>query len=175
MEPGEIRGTVERANYMLSIAAGALADVYPYLTMINSVLPAIIAGNVVILKLYPQTPLTAERLQQAFAAALLPANVLQVVHLSLESVNTIIKHPCVDFISFTGSVNNGMNVAKASVQGNGFPGVALEVGLLNSALAWSMNNNDLPYVELHRVYFNSGQSCCAVEVWIPLHFLACVE
>ncbi|KAF9507410.1 hypothetical protein BS47DRAFT_1385161 [Hydnum rufescens UP504] len=187
---GEIRGTVERANYILSIAAGALADVslvdtdkpgfrrfirrdplrvvfviapwnYPYLTMINSVLPAIIAGNAVILKPSPQTPLTAERLQQAFAAALLPANVLQVVHLSFESVDTIIKHPRVDFISFTGSVNNGMNVAKAFVQGNGFPGVALELGGKDPAYVRAGTNVSFTLVD--GVYFNSGQSCCAVE------------
>ncbi|KAF9505975.1 hypothetical protein BS47DRAFT_1305884 [Hydnum rufescens UP504] len=191
--PGEIRGTVERANYMLSIAARALADVslvdtdkpgfrrfirrdplgvvfviapwnYPYLTMINSVLPAIISGNAVILKPSPQTPLTAERLQQAFAAALLPANVLQVVHLSLESVDTIIKHPRVDFISFTGSVNNGMNVAKASVEGNGFPGVALELGGKDPAYVRADANISFTVAELvDGVYFNSGQSCCAVE------------
>ena len=70
---------------------------------------------------------TAEQIQQAFEAALLPLDVLQVAHLSPESVNTFIKHPGIDFTSFTGSVQNGRNVAKASVENPWFPGVALEV------------------------------------------------
>jgi len=132
--------------------------------MINSVLPAIIAGNSVILKPSPQTPLTAERLQEAFKAALLPDDVLQVAHLSTQGVSTIVKDPRVDFISFTGSVKNGKTIAKVAVQSENFPGVALELG--GKDPAYVRADADLPYAIAELVdgaFFNSGQSCCAVE------------
>ncbi|KAF8317428.1 succinate semialdehyde dehydrogenase [Clavulina sp. PMI_390] len=190
---GEVRGTVGRSEYMLSIAAQSLADVelkdtdlpgfrrfirrdplgvvfviapwnYPFLTMINSVLPAIIAGNAVILKPSPQTPVTAEQLHRAFAAALLPEDVLQVVHLSPETVTEFIKHPEVNFTSFTGSVQNGRNVAKASVENKWFPGVALELGGKDPAYVRADCDFDYTVAELvDGAFFNSGQSCCAVE------------
>ena len=71
--------------------------------------------------------LTAERLQEAFAAALLPADVLQVAHISPHAVATLVQDTRVDFISFTGSVSGGQSVAREAVKGKGFPGVALEV------------------------------------------------
>jgi acyl-CoA reductase-like NAD-dependent aldehyde dehydrogenase len=100
---------------------------YPYLTSINSVLPAIIAGNTVLLKPSPQTPLTAERLSLALHRAGLPGNVLQVLHLSPPLTTFVVQHPLVDFVSFTGSVAGGHLVEKAAVEAPGFKGVALEV------------------------------------------------
>ena len=90
--PGELKGFEERARYMIRIAEAALADIrfddlpgfarfirreplgtvfvvapwnYPYLTAVNSVVPALLAGNAVILKHSAQTPLVAERFAQA--------------------------------------------------------------------------------------------------------------
>jgi acyl-CoA reductase-like NAD-dependent aldehyde dehydrogenase len=110
--PGEIRGFEERARYMLSVAATALAPVdpgekigfkrqikrvplgvvavvapwnYPYLTAVNAVLPALIAGNAVVLKHSHQTPLCAERFLEAFTAAEVPAGVFQYLPLSHEA------------------------------------------------------------------------------------------
>ena len=98
--PGEVGGFEERARHMIAIAADALADIdpgekagftryikreplgvafiiapwnFPYLTSVNAIMPALLAGNSVILKHSAQTPLCAERLQQAFDAAGLPA------------------------------------------------------------------------------------------------------
>ncbi|MFN2644268.1 MAG: aldehyde dehydrogenase family protein, partial [Burkholderiales bacterium] len=107
--PNEIRrGFQERALYMCSIAEAALADVrveqragferfirreplgvvlvvapwnYPWLTSVNAVVPALLAGNTVILKMAQQTPLVAERYAEAFAAAGLPAGAFQYLHL----------------------------------------------------------------------------------------------
>lgn len=99
---------------------------YPYLTSINSVLPALIAGNSVILKPSPQTPLAAERFALAWTRAGLPTDLLQVVHLSPELTAFAVAHPKVDFVSFTGSVAGGTAVAQAAA-GSGFKGVGLEV------------------------------------------------
>lgn len=174
--PGEIKGFLDRAQYMLSIANQALADVpltdtdkpgfrrfirrtplgvvlviapwkyvslttfsdsfplngepihsYPYLTSINSVLPALIAGNSVLLKPSPQTPLTAERFVTALRNAGFPSDVIHVVHMSPELTKHAIESKEVNFVSFTGSVVGGKAVEEAAVSAKGFKGVALEV------------------------------------------------
>lgn len=93
----------------------------------NTVLPAIIAGNAVLLKPSPQTPLTAERFARALVQAGVPENVIQVVHMSPELTNHAIGNPSVNFVSFTGSVVGGRTVAKTAANAIGFTGVALEV------------------------------------------------
>jgi acyl-CoA reductase-like NAD-dependent aldehyde dehydrogenase len=103
---------------------------YPYLVSINSVLPAIIAGNSVLLKPSPQTPLTAERFALALTRAGVPPAVIQVVHLSPRLTEYAIRYPKVDFVSFTGSVTSGKFVQEAASRADGFKGVALEVRLV---------------------------------------------
>ena len=102
---------------------------YPYLVSINAVLPAIIAGNSVLLKPSPQTPLTAERFALALTRAGVPPAVIQVVHLSPKLTEHAIGHPKVDFVSFTGSVTGGKSVQEVASHADGFKGVALEVRL----------------------------------------------
>ncbi|KAJ3480357.1 hypothetical protein NLI96_g8411 [Meripilus lineatus] len=191
--PGEVRGFLDRANYMLSIAESSLADVsladsdkpgfkrfikrtplgvvlivapwnYPYLVSINSVLPALIAGNAVLLKPSPQTPLTAERFASALTRAGVPADVIQVLHLSPQLTTFVVQHPSVDFVSFTGSVVGGQAVEKAAVEAKGFKGVGLELG--GKDPAWVRSDADIDYTVAELVdgaFFNSGQSCCAIE------------
>ena len=104
--PGEVGGFEERARHMIAIAGSSLADIaiapkdgftrfirreplgvvfviapwnYPFLTAVNSIVPALMAGNAVILKHSVQTPLAAERLGEAFQG--LPAGVFQYLHL----------------------------------------------------------------------------------------------
>ncbi|KAJ8463636.1 hypothetical protein ONZ45_g17507 [Pleurotus djamor] len=190
---GEVRGFLERAEYLLSIAATSLADVslettdkpgfkrfikrvpqgvvfiiapwnFPYLTSVNSILPAILAGNAVLLKPSPQTPTTAERIAKCFEIAGLPADVFQVLHLSNELVSHTIQHKSVNFVSFTGSVVNGQSVEKAATESKTFKGVALELGGKDPAYVRADADLDYTVAELvDGAFFNSGQSCCAVE------------
>ena len=95
--------------------------------MVNSVLPALIAGNSVIIKPSPQTPLAAERFAAAFHKAGVPKDVLQVVHLSPKLTTRAVAHPLVDFVAFTGSVAGGRAVDIAAAEAKGFKGVGLEV------------------------------------------------
>ncbi|MCW3100389.1 MAG: aldehyde dehydrogenase [Chthonomonadaceae bacterium] len=185
----EIEGMAERAGYMIGIAGEALTDIaleplpgftrfirreplgvvfaivpwnYPYLTAVNSVIPAIMAGNVVILKHSPQTPLCAERLAQAFDAAGLPPGVFQYLHMSVEETQRLLRSPEVDFVAFTGSVATGRAVQQA-VQDR-FIGVGLELG--GKDAAYVRPDADLAHAAENIVdgaFFNSGQSCCAIE------------
>src|SRR5262245_47233681 len=126
--PGEVRGFEERARYMISIANDVLGDVdvgekagfrrfirrepvgvvlaiapwnYPYLTAVNSVVPALLAGNCVLLRHSPQTPLCAERMHEALRAAGMPAGVFQYLHSSDEDTDKLIATPGVDYVAFT--------------------------------------------------------------------------
>jgi acyl-CoA reductase-like NAD-dependent aldehyde dehydrogenase len=187
--PNEVRGTLERARHMIAIAPQALDDVdvgrkvdfkrfvrreplgvvftvaawnYPYLIAVNSVIPALLAGNVVILKHSAQTPLAAERFAECFEAAGLPAGVFQVIHASHEDTDRIIRDPRVDFVAFTGSVAGGRAVQRAAA--SRFIGVGLELGGCDPVyvrpdanLAHAVENI------VDGAYFNSGQSCCGLQ------------
>ncbi|KAF5337946.1 hypothetical protein D9758_013100 [Tetrapyrgos nigripes] len=190
---GEIRGFLERAAYMLDIAESSLADVsladtdkpgfrryikrvplgvvlviapwnFPYLVSINSVLPAIIAGNAVIFKPSPQTPLTAERFALALTRAGVSKDIIQVIHMSPSLTSFTISHSSVSFVSFTGSVVGGRSVEEAAVKAKGFKGVALELGGKDPAYVRPDAELDYTVAELvDGAMFNSGQSCCAIE------------
>ncbi|QRR03456.1 aldehyde dehydrogenase family protein [Dyadobacter sandarakinus] len=186
----EIRkGFQERANYMISIAGKALADVeveqitgfkrfirreplgvvfvvapwnYPYLTSVNSVIPAIMAGNSVILKHAQQTPLCAERYAAAFEYAGLPNGVFQFLHLSHAQVASVIGDERIGYVAFTGSVEGGHAVQKAI--NDRFIVGGLELG--GKDPAYVRADADLADAVENLVdgsFFNSGQSCCGIE------------
>jgi acyl-CoA reductase-like NAD-dependent aldehyde dehydrogenase len=184
--PGEVGGFEERARHMIAIAPDALSDIgtvemdgfirrqplgvvfviapwnYPYLTSVNSVIPALMAGNAVILKHSAQTPLVAERYAEAFAAADLPAGVFQFLHLDHPSTAKVIRAADVDFVAFTGSVPGG-EMVEAAAQGR-FIGVGLELG--GKDPAYVRNDADLDFAVENLAdgaFFNSGQSCCGIE------------
>jgi acyl-CoA reductase-like NAD-dependent aldehyde dehydrogenase len=188
--PFEIRrGFQERGRYMAEIAAGALADVvvdrregfqrfirrepfgvvlvlapwnYPYLASVNAVLPALLAGNSVVLKVSHQTPRVAERYAQAFADAGLPESVFQYLHASHEDVEKMIGDARVAFVAFTGSVEGGCAVQRAAAER--FIATNLELGGKDPAYVRPDAALEPTIANLvDGVYFNAGQSCCAVE------------
>jgi len=188
--PFEIRrGFQERSQYMIDIAPGMLADLdvgeregftrfirreplgvvlvlapwnYPYLASVNAVIPAIMAGNAVILKTAMQTPLVAGRYAESFEAAGLPSGVFQYLHASHEDVARVIEDPRIAFVSFTGSVAGGHAVQQAA--SGRFISANLELGGKDPAYV----RPDAPLQStlenlVDGTYFNAGQSCCAVE------------
>ena len=187
--PGEVGGFEERARYMIGIAREALADLevgdkagftrfirrtplglvfviapwnYPYLTAVNGVVPALMAGNAVLLKHSAQTPLCAERFTEAFEAAGLPEGVFQHLHLSHDATARVIGSEAVDFVSFTGSVPGGHAVQRAAA--SRFLGLALELGGKDPAYVRPDADLDHAIENLaDGAFFNSGQSCCAIE------------
>jgi acyl-CoA reductase-like NAD-dependent aldehyde dehydrogenase len=135
---------------------------YPYLTSVNSVVPALMAGNAVVLKHSNQTPLCAERFAEAFEAAGLPPGAFQFVHCSHEQSARMIASPLVDFVAFTGSVAGGHAVQQAASER--FIGTGLELG--GKDPAYVRPDADLAHAVENLVdgaMFNSGQSCCGIE------------
>ena len=187
--PFEVSGTIERATGMMNIAESSLKDVlveekegfnryikrepmgiifvvpawnYPYLIAINTVVPALLAGNAVVLKHSAQTPLVAERFAEAFKMAGLPDGLFQYLHLTHEDTSNVIRDERVDFVAFTGSVSGGHQIQK--VASERFIGVGLELG--GKDPAYVRPDVDLQYAVENLVdgaFFNSGQSCCGIE------------
>ena len=187
--PGEVAGFEERARHMIAIAPEALGDIavepkegftrfirrdplgvvfvvapwnYPYLTAVNAVIPALLAGNAVLLKHSHQTPLCAERFAEAFAAAGLPAGLFRHLHLSHAATAKLVGSEGVDFVSFTGSVPGGHAVQEAAARR--FIATGLELGGKDPAYIRADVNLDeaVPGV-MDGAFFNSGQSCCGIE------------
>ncbi len=187
--PFEVAGFEERARHMIAIAPEALGDIavepkagftrfirrdplgvvfvvapwnYPFLTAVNSVVPALLAGNAVMLKHSHQTPLCAERFAEAFAAAGLPEGVFQALHMSHDATAKLIAHDGVDFVSFTGSVPGGHAVQEAAAQR--FIGAGLELGGKDPAYVRADAKLDHAIENVvDGAFFNSGQSCCGIE------------
>nr|WP_047575294.1 aldehyde dehydrogenase family protein [Methylobacterium sp. ZNC0032] len=186
---GEFKGFNERSNYMASIAGEALAPLviedsaafkrsiarephgvvfviapwnYPYMTAINSVAPALIAGNAVVLKHASQTLLTGERLARAFHEAGVPEEVFANVFLDHETSSRLIAEKQFDFINFTGSVAGGQAIERAAA--GTFTGIGLELG--GKDPGYVMEDADLDKAVdtlMDGATFNSGQCCCGIE------------
>ncbi|MCK0139899.1 aldehyde dehydrogenase family protein [Aliiroseovarius sp. F47248L] len=186
---GEFGGFNERASHMAGIAADALADIevgedasfkryikrvphgvvfvvapwnYPYMTAINTVAPALIAGNSVVLKHATQTLLVGERMATAFHSAGIPDDVFQNVFLSHVVTNDLIAGNAFDFVNFTGSVGGGQAMERAAA--GTFTGVGTELG--GKDPGYVMDDADLDAaVEtlIDGAMFNAGQCCCGIE------------
>jgi acyl-CoA reductase-like NAD-dependent aldehyde dehydrogenase len=187
--PNEARGTLERARHMIAIAAESLADIdvgpkegfrrflrreplgvvftvgawnYPYLIAVNSIVPALMAGNAVVLKHSAQTPLCAETFESCMREAGLPGGCFQILHLSHDDTNRVVGDPRVDFVAFTGSVAGGHAIQGAASER--FVGTGLELGGCDPA--YVRHDADLAHAIENLVdgaYFNSGQSCCGIQ------------
>ncbi|MCB1715224.1 MAG: aldehyde dehydrogenase family protein [Candidatus Competibacteraceae bacterium] len=187
--PGEVRGLEERARHMIALADTALADIavdeksgftrfirreplgvvltvapwnYPYLTAVNSIIPALMAGNTVVLKHSAQTPLCAERFLHCFREAGLPEGVFQILHMDHAGVEQAIKSPHTAYVAFTGSVAGG-HAVQAAAAGR-FIATGLELG--GKDPAYVREDVTLEHAIENLVdgaMFNSGQSCCGIE------------
>ncbi len=187
--PRELGGFEERARFMIELAEDALRAIelapktgfrrfiqreplgvvltispwnYPYLAAVNSVVPAILAGNSVILRHSAQTPLCAERIGEAFDQAGLPSGVFQFLHCGHAETERLIASPGVDYVAFTGSVPAGRRIQHAAA--DRFINLGLELG--GKDPAYVRADADLEYSVGELVdgaFFNSGQSCCGVE------------
>ena len=186
---GEFGGFNERASHMAQIAEEALADIevgedesfkryikrlphgvvfvvapwnYPYMTAINTVAPALIAGNAVVLKHATQTLLVGERMAQAFHAAGVPEDVFQNVFLDHGTTSELIARKAFNFVNFTGSVGGGQAMERAAA--GTFTGVGTELG--GKDPGYVMEDADLDAAVdtlIDGAMFNSGQCCCGIE------------
>jgi acyl-CoA reductase-like NAD-dependent aldehyde dehydrogenase len=186
---GEYRGFNERSNYVAAIAADALAPLvieesgnferriereahgvvfviapwnYPYMTAINTVAPALMAGNTVVIKHASQTLLVGERLVRAFVEAGVPEDVFINVFLDHATTSALIAESSFNFVNFTGSVEGGRSIERAAA--GTFTGLGLELG--GKDPGYVMEDADLDAAVdtlMDGATFNSGQCCCGIE------------
>ncbi len=186
---GEIGRLIERSEHMMAIAPQVLADEpapevagfkkyirheplgvvfdvaawnYPLLIAVNVVVPSVLAGNAVILKHSSKTPLCGQAFEDAFKKAGAPAHLVQHVIADHETTDRFVKHPAVDYVSFTGSTKGGHEIVRGAM--NRFINIGLELGGKDPAYVCA----DIPvqYAAENCVdgaFYNAGQSCCAIE------------
>ncbi|MGO1162803.1 aldehyde dehydrogenase family protein [Brucella pseudogrignonensis] len=186
---GENGGVQERGQYMIDIAEDALEPYvpaqkdgfrryvkhvplgvvmviapwnYPYLTAVNTIIPALMAGNTVLLKHATQTLLTGERFAQAFEKAGIPKGVFQNIVLDHTSTEKLLASGSIDHVNFTGSVGGGRAIEKAAA--GTFMSLGLELGGKDPAYVLPDVNLDHAVANLvDGAFFNSGQCCCGIE------------
>ncbi|MBD8554849.1 aldehyde dehydrogenase family protein [Rhizobium sp. CFBP 8762] len=186
---GEFRGVNERADYMAGIAADTLAPIvaeaselferrivrephgvvlviapwnYPYLTAVNTVVPALMAGNAVVIKHASQTLLVGERMVRAFVEAGIPTDIFQNLFLDHDTTSALIAARKFNFINFTGSVEGGRSIERAAA--GTFTPIGLELG--GKDPGYVMDDADLDAAVdtlMDGAFFNSGQCCCGIE------------
>ena len=185
----ELRGFEERSRHMVEIAKESLRDIpatkndefdnyiyksplgvifvmapwnYPIITATNTIVPALLAGNTIVIKHSSQTPRCAELISQAFDNTGLPEGVFQFVHTDHQACEKIIADPRIAHVVFTGSVRGGQEVKKYI--GTRFINVGLELG--GKVPAYVRSDADINHAIENLVdgaMFNSGQSCCGIE------------
>jgi len=135
---------------------------YPLLIAVNVVVPALLAGNAVLIKHARLTPLCGDAFVEAFRRTELPPDLIASIHVTHDTVGKLIEARAVDFISFTGSVEGGRQVyQEASRQ---LLDMGLELGGKDPALV--CEDCDFQFTVENLVdgaFYNCGQSCCAVE------------
>lgn len=186
---GEMRGVEERIRWCVANAESALAPIvpeprpgftrmikrsplgivfviapwnYPFLTSVNTIVPALIAGNAVILKHAAQTILVGERLQEAIDKAGLPKGLFRNIVLDHDQAGALIRAGSFDHINFTGSVAGGRAVEAAA--GGTFTSVGLELG--GKDPAYVREDADFGFAVENIVdgaFYNAGQCCCGIE------------
>jgi acyl-CoA reductase-like NAD-dependent aldehyde dehydrogenase len=183
----EVKGMALRARHMASIAKESLADIvlpkdgferrivkeplgvvldlpawnYPLLTAVNVVMPAVLAGNAVVLRHSPRTPLCGEHFARAFRG-IGPDALVQAIVCDHPRAEATVGDPRVDHIVFTGSVYGGHRIQEAASKR--FLHVGLELGG-NDAAYVAADCDFANTVEnvVDGAMYNAGQSCCAVE------------
>ena len=186
---GEHSGFDERLSYMADVAEESLSDLniedsdqfrrlikrvpwgtvmviapwnYPYMTAINTVAPALIAGNTVILKHAGQTLAVGDHLAEAFHAAGVPKDVFQNLVLDHETTSALLSQKAVDFVNFTGSVGGGKAIERAAA--GTFMPVSTELGGKDPGYVRADADLDAAVdTLLDGAMFNSGQCCCGIE------------
>ncbi len=186
---GEFKGFNERSNYVASIAADALKPLvieasstferrierepqgvvfviapwnYPYMTAINTIAPALMAGNTVLIKHATQTLLVGERMVRAFVEAGVPDDIFINLFLDHATTTALIAAGSFNFINFTGSVEGGRAIERAAA--GTFAGLGLELG--GKDPGYVMEDADLDAAVdtlMDGATYNSGQCCCGIE------------
>jgi len=159
----EADGLVRRIEHEpLGVVLDIAAWNYPLLIAVNVVVPALLAGNVVLIKHSAKTPLCGQAFEREFTEAGV-ANLVTNLLLTHEQTARLIADERVDHVSFTGSVPGGRSIYK-TVAAKRLIDVGLELG--GKDPAYVAQDADIDFAAPNVVdgaCYNAGQSCCAIE------------
>jgi acyl-CoA reductase-like NAD-dependent aldehyde dehydrogenase len=184
---GELDTMLGRAEHMLSIAADSLApeplppvegferriehvplgvvlDIaawnYPLLVPTSVIVPALVAGNTVLLKHAPETMLTGRRFAELFGE--LGEGMVQDLVVDHAQAAGVIRDRRVGYVAFTGSVRGGLQVYRTAAER--IVDVGLELGGKDAAYVAADADLDFTVPNIvEGACYNAGQSCCAIE------------
>ncbi|KAI8099060.1 exoribonuclease 1 [Halteromyces radiatus] len=150
-------------NYpYLTIGKGPESE--PFCDKVNNLIPALLVGNCVLLKQSPQTPKCADIFVETLHEAGVPKDVVQVVHVDDQGANTLVQHPGIQFVNFTGSVAVGKKIRQSIGDSQRLIGSAMELGGKDPAYVLPDANIDYAVENIvDGAFFNSGQCCCSIE------------
>jgi succinate-semialdehyde dehydrogenase/glutarate-semialdehyde dehydrogenase len=147
-QPVGVVGIIAPWNYPLSLA-------------VTDAIPALMAGNGVVLKPDRQTPFTALWVLDQLEEAGLPAGLFQIVTGDGAELGTPLIEEC-DFLSFTGSTATGRKVARQA--GERLIGCALELGGKNPMIVLAdADVEDAVAGAIRGCFSSAGQLCIAIE------------
>jgi succinate-semialdehyde dehydrogenase/glutarate-semialdehyde dehydrogenase len=144
---------------------------YPFWQVVRCAVPALAAGNTIVLKHAENVPACADALAQIVAAAGLPEGVFEVLHVSRERMEPVVRDPRIHGVALTGSTAAGRAVARAA--GESLKKTVLELGGSDAFLV--LDDADLELaarVAADARLVNAGQSCIAAKRFIVLDAIA---
>lgn len=155
------RRRIEVHHTPIGVVAALAPWNFPIALAMLKAAPALVAGNTVILKPSPFTPLTTLRVGE-IARAILPAGVLNVISGGDQLGPLMTAHPGIDKVSFTGSTATGKRVMESASKS--LKRVTLELGGNDAAIILPDVDVDAVAQQIFSAAFgNSGQICIAVK------------
>lgn len=152
---------VELHRKSLGVVAAIVPWNAPIFIACNKIAPALAAGNTVVVKTAPSTPLTTLRLGELLAG-IVPAGVLNVLSGGNEAGAKLVSHPDVAKVTFTGSTETGRKIMESCAPT--LKRLTLELGGNDAAIV-------LPDADVAAIapqifafsFFNSGQVCAVIK------------
>ncbi|MBF0666104.1 MAG: aldehyde dehydrogenase [Brevundimonas sp.] len=158
--PGALGADVVVRREPVGVVAAIPPWNVPQFTTLSKVVPALLAGNTVVLKPAPETPLDTYLMAELLAEAGVPAGVVNIVAAGREVGEHLVAHPGVDKVAFTGSTAAGRRIA--AVCGEQLKRVSLELGGKSAAIVLDDADLEATMAGLRFVgLMNSGQACVA--------------
>jgi acyl-CoA reductase-like NAD-dependent aldehyde dehydrogenase len=158
--------TVEVRRRPLGVVAAITPWNYPVMIAVCKIAPALLAGNTIVLKPSPFTPLTTLKLGELLKNTI-PRGVLNFVSGGNALGEWMTNHPAVRKISFTGSIATGKSVAMAAA--SDLKRVTLELGGNDPAIVLpDADPKEIAHKLFSAAFENSGQVCVAIKrIYVP--------
>lgn len=171
----EVIETEATKSYVAYLPLGVVLAVmpwnFPFWQVFRFAAPALIAGNVAVLKHASNVPQCALAMEEVFRKAGFPDHIFSTLMIGSNQVESVIRHPAVRAVTLTGSEEAGRKVA--SIAGSELKKTVLELGGSDAFIV--LDSADMKKAIEGAVsgrFMNMGQSCIASKRFIVDQFIA---